>query len=93
MINSKITQYFKRQNIPTDINKQPYHEQLKYIKNRFNEKVTTGTTLKIITFNTQTLDNIHRLHEIVKELQYQKVHIATIQGTCWGITNKMGNRR
>ena len=87
MNSNKITNYFK-QKIPADLHLRPRHEQLPYIRNRLNEKVTTGTTIKILTFNIQTLDNDHRLHEIVRELKHKKVHIAAIQGTCWGITSK-----
>ena len=52
-----------------------------------SEKAATRTAKKMLTFNMQTLENIHRLHETANELKHQKVHIASIQGTCWGITN------
>ena len=52
-----------------------------------NSKFNENTTLRMVTFNIQTMDNIHRMHELVRKCRDSQIHIVTFQGTCWGITN------
>ena len=52
-----------------------------------NVIINANTTFSMVTFNIQTMDNVHRLHEIVRRCRQSNLHIVTIQGACWGITN------
>ncbi len=49
------------------------------------KKANENTTLQVVTFNIQTMDSIHRMHEIVRRCANAGIHVMAIQGTCWGI--------